>query len=74
MTEYSRLFFPSLERSIVVKGVEMEDLSKSFKAPFNYTDGGGYVFDADNNMVLEIRGWGRRSSQNRKKKEKEKSE
>lgn len=30
-----------------------------FKAPFTYDEyGGGYIWDADNNMVGETRGWG----------------
>ncbi len=38
----------------------MIDPRESFKAPFKYDDAvGGYVFDANGSMVLQIRGWGR---------------
>ncbi len=28
------------------------------KLPLRYIQEGGYIFDADNKMILEIRGWG----------------
>lgn len=33
-------------------------IRKLFKKPFIYNADGQYVLDADNKMVLDIRGWG----------------
>lgn len=29
-----------------------------FKPPFKYDKMGGYIFDNDNNMIFDMRGWG----------------
>lgn len=36
-----------------------KEMLKLLKYPVKYESGGTYIFDADNHMVLMIRGWGR---------------
>ncbi len=33
--------------------------SDAFKKPFRYEEYGQHILDAENNIVLEVRGWGR---------------
>ena len=40
----------------------LSNLSMAYKKPFWYDDEGQNVFDADNNLVCSIRGWGHLSS------------
>jgi len=47
-----------LGRGRVVKGVEMEDLRKFYKPPFNYDAECQCVLGSDNHLACEIRGWG----------------
>lgn len=46
--------------------IDPEDMLAKYKtlytAPFKYHSGGTTIFDTENNMVLNIRGWGRISS------------
>lgn len=36
-----------------------EEIQKLIKLPVKADRFGMYIFDADNNMVMEVRGWGR---------------
>ena len=42
---------------------DLEQWKKLFKPPFKFDPKGTTVFDKDNHMVCQIRGWGRISSQ-----------
>ena len=35
-----------------------EELKAYFKLPFRYDPEGQYIFDAENNMIADIRAWG----------------
>jgi len=35
-----------------------QELRKLFDAPFRFIPGGGYIFDANDQMVCDVRAWG----------------
>lgn len=39
--------------------------SDAFKKPFKYDENGQFILDAENTIVLEVRGWGRLTGKGR---------